>query len=95
MVLTEAMSKALPVIATDNSVGPELINHGEDGWVISAGDEEALENIMSECVQHKYDLIAMGLRAREKAMRWQWSDYRRSIAQNVLNKMEEKTGHID
>lgn len=42
--LIEAMALGLPVIATDVPSGGtvELIEHGKNGWIIPAGDEEAL-----------------------------------------------------
>ena len=46
--LIEAMALGLPVIATDVPSGGtvELIEHGKNGWIIPAGDEEALTEAM-------------------------------------------------
>lgn len=46
--LIEALALGLPVIATDVPSGGtvELIEHGESGWIIPAGDEAALTEAM-------------------------------------------------
>lgn len=48
--LIEAMALGLPVIATDVPSGgtTELIRHGENGWIIPAGDQTALEEAMDK-----------------------------------------------
>ena len=42
LVITEAMSQGLPVITTERTAGPDLIKHGENGWLVKAGSTEAL-----------------------------------------------------
>ena len=41
-VVMEAMAASLPVVATDVDGAAELIEHGRTGWLVSAGDSEAL-----------------------------------------------------
>ncbi len=38
----EAMLRGVPVIVSDAGGSPELVRHGRDGWVVPAGDAEAL-----------------------------------------------------
>lgn len=83
MVITEAMSRGVPVITTENSGGPDIITHQKDGLLIPAGDEEALISQMKWCVAHRHLLANMGVAALEKAASWQWSDYRAQIIQKV------------
>jgi glycosyltransferase involved in cell wall biosynthesis len=42
MALLEAMSCALPVLATDVGGNPELVTHGETGWLVPPDDEPAM-----------------------------------------------------
>lgn len=42
LVVLEAMSCGTPVLATKAGGVPEIIKHGEDGWLVPARDEQAL-----------------------------------------------------
>lgn len=86
MVITEAMSRGVPVITTTESAGPDIIEHGVNGWLIPPGDIEALEGQMRWCIEHRHLLPEIGRRAAETARGWQWGDYRRALA----DKIEEK-----
>ena len=92
MVISEAMSRGLPVITTDRTGAPDIIEHGIDGFIIPAGDEAALMNQMKWCVEHSDDLPAIGARAAERAATWQWSDYRRALAERVASRIEAQRG---
>jgi len=48
MVVMEAMAAARPVIATTIAGLPELVRPGETGWLVPAGDVEALAAAVSE-----------------------------------------------
>src|SRR5690606_7763290 len=37
LVITEAMSQGIPVITTDRTAGPDLIENEKDGWIVPAG----------------------------------------------------------
>ncbi|MCM1174310.1 MAG: glycosyltransferase [Blautia sp.] len=53
--LIEAMALGLTVIATDVPSGgtQELIRHGENGWIVPAGDEKALEEAMDKLLSDR------------------------------------------
>jgi glycosyltransferase involved in cell wall biosynthesis len=89
MVLAEAMSRGLPVITTENTAAPDIIEHGRTGFIVPAGDIDALRRQMRWCIDHRECLDAIGGRAAEAAARWQWSDYRREFASKVEQRIVE------
>jgi colanic acid/amylovoran biosynthesis glycosyltransferase len=58
VVLMEAMALRRPVISTFVAGIPELINPGENGWLIPAGDVEALTSAMQTCLDARAEEIA-------------------------------------
>lgn len=50
MVVMEAMAAARPVIATWVAGIPELMRHGKTGWLVPAGDTEALGEAITDMV---------------------------------------------
>jgi glycosyltransferase involved in cell wall biosynthesis len=57
-VVLEAMASGLPVVATDVGGTRELIRHGQDGFLIKAGDRDAL-------VAHSLELLRDGEKRRQ------------------------------
>ena len=67
VVLMEAMALRRPVISTYVAGIPELINPGEHGWLVPAGDVEALTEAMRACLDAPPELLArMGHSAHER-----------------------------
>jgi glycosyltransferase involved in cell wall biosynthesis len=91
MVISESMSRGLPVITTQHTGGPDIIDHEEDGFIIPPDDKEALKAQMQWCVDHRHRLPEIGAQAVETAKQWQWSDYRRALAEKAEQKVEESS----
>ncbi len=51
-VLMEALSQKLPCLATDVSGIPELINHGDSGWLVSPGDPERMAEAAEKLIKN-------------------------------------------
>jgi colanic acid/amylovoran biosynthesis glycosyltransferase len=69
VVLMEAMALGRPVISTYIAGIPELVHNGVNGWLIPAGDVQALADAMRDVVEHDdHALAAIGERARERAV---------------------------
>jgi colanic acid/amylovoran biosynthesis glycosyltransferase len=69
VVMMEAMALQRPVLATYVSGIPELVRHGEEGWLFPAGSVEDLAAAMRECIEAPLSEIARrGARARERAL---------------------------
>jgi glycosyltransferase involved in cell wall biosynthesis len=67
LVVPEGLAAGLPVIGTDRmGAALEFVESGRNGWLIRAGDEEALLAAMREAALMSVDEIReMGCRARE------------------------------
>lgn len=50
VVIMEALALKRPVISTFVAGIPELVKQGQQGWLVPAGDVEALANAMQECL---------------------------------------------
>jgi len=69
VVIMEAMALGRPVIATYVAGIPELVRPGENGWLIPAGDVEALAEAIMECLGlDAAALEHMGAQARQRAL---------------------------
>ncbi len=69
VVLMEAMALQRPVITTYIAGIPELVHDGEHGWLVPAGDVEALIDAMRACLGAPVDeLTRMGEAARKRAL---------------------------
>jgi glycosyltransferase involved in cell wall biosynthesis len=77
MVVTEALSRGLPVITTDPAGAADLIEHGKNGLVVPAGNVPALADAVRWCLDNRTKLTDMRYAALATARRRQWSDYRR------------------
>lgn len=51
VVIMEAMALRRPVLGTYVAGIPELVRHGQDGWLFPAGDVQALADVMQACLQ--------------------------------------------
>ena len=75
MVLLEAMSSGLPIIATPHCAAPELIHDGEAGQVCPAGDPAALCSAMADVCSNRPAWVKRGGAAREIASLYTWEAY--------------------
>lgn len=89
MVITEAMAKGLPVLTTDNSAGYDLIENDIDGFIIEAGDADALAKKMLWIMNNKSVLLKMSKLIIEKARQYQWTDYHKLLIAEVEKKYME------
>jgi glycosyltransferase involved in cell wall biosynthesis len=69
VVLMEAMALGRPVISTYVAGIPELVRTGENGWLVPAGDVDALTDAMRACLDSPTDLLLrMGAAARNRVL---------------------------
>lgn len=67
VVIMEAMALERPVVTTSIAGIPELVRHGQDGWLVAAGDVQALASALSEALRSDVvHLQNMGRQGRER-----------------------------
>ncbi|MBB5751872.1 glycosyltransferase family 4 protein [Prosthecomicrobium pneumaticum] len=79
MVVTEAFSRGVPVITTDQAGASDLVRHEVNGLIIPAGDAAAIAAALQWCLDNRRRLAAMRREALETARNWQWRDYRAAL----------------
>ena len=83
LVITESMSQGTPVITTDRTAGPDLIKHGENGWLIEAGSTTALQESIEKILEHRSNIESVGRAAMKTAEKRSWTEYGNETAQAV------------
>jgi len=75
LVINEAMNFALPIITT-NKVGasPDLVRHGENGFIYSVGDIETLANYLKILLNDSTLRKKMGHRSLEIISKWNYEE---------------------
>ncbi len=87
LVITEAMSQGTPVITTDRTAGPDLINNGENGWIIEAGSTISLKRAIENILTTPRLLEEAGKAARESASQRPWKVYGRELAEALHSQL--------
>ncbi|MBB4802507.1 hypothetical protein HNP37_002580 [Flavobacterium nitrogenifigens] len=80
LVITEAMSQGIPVITTDRTAGPDLIENEKDGWIVPSGSSEAIKEVINRIIEKPELLEQYGLAAQNKAQTRPWSVYGQEMA---------------
>jgi glycosyltransferase involved in cell wall biosynthesis len=75
LVILEAMAAGLPVITTTNTGGPDMIEDGKEGFIVPAGNVEALREKMSYFIQNPEQASKMGQSSHQKARQYTWERY--------------------
>jgi len=77
VVLMEAMAMEIPCVATRIAGIPELIRHGENGWLVPSGDAAELARAIAHLMDRPELRERLGRAARERVIR----DY--NLATNI------------
>lgn len=86
-VLLEAMAAARPIVATKTGAIPEILRHGETGFLVDPGSASQIKEAVIHVLDHPAEARAMGRRAferigafSEERERHQWEEIYRRIA---------------
>jgi glycosyltransferase involved in cell wall biosynthesis len=89
VVITEALSYGLPVIASENSGAKGFISHGGEGLLYPFEDEDRLCECLEQFLSGKVDIDGMREAAYGLANRWTWRHYRESFLALVRHRLED------
>jgi starch synthase len=78
LVLLEAMACGLPAIASEATIGPEIIT-SDSGFITPTGDLDRLVEFLRWFDRHRDELPVMGGQARAQAESCTWSNYRSAL----------------
>lgn len=68
MIIVEAMAAGIPVVSYDCPCGPsDIISEGEDGFLVTPGDEKALAEKICWLMEHDERRREMGMNALKKS----------------------------
>jgi Glycosyl transferases group 1 len=81
LVQQEAMMCGLPLIATKNAGGSDLIREGETGFLVPIRTPEAIAEKLSWLADHRERLPHMQNQARQQAKAVTWKAYQQKILQ--------------
>jgi glycosyltransferase involved in cell wall biosynthesis len=82
LVLLEAMACGLPVVATEATAGPDIID-ATMGRIVASGNVDALVETLRWFAAKRNHLPAMKVAARAKAETCTWARYRRCVSEAV------------
>jgi glycosyltransferase involved in cell wall biosynthesis len=91
LVLNEALSCGLPVVASSHCGAPGFITPGREGLIYPFGDDDALAAALDRILSRPDEAAAMGRAAAELAQRWTWSHYRSAfygLVMRLLNGLQ-------
>jgi glycosyltransferase involved in cell wall biosynthesis len=74
VVLAQAEASGLPLLATTNCCGPDLIREGETGWVLPIRSPEAFVERLRWCDSHREELAQMVWHSYETFRPRDWDD---------------------
>jgi glycosyltransferase involved in cell wall biosynthesis len=85
LVITEAMSQGTPVITTNRTAGPDIIEHDVNGWLVPAGNSEALREQLVKLARQPEKIKAAGMAAMQTAAQRPWSSYAKELARAIAS----------
>jgi alpha-maltose-1-phosphate synthase len=83
LVITEALSRGLPVITTPHTGAPDLMTDGRDGFIVPVRSPDAIADRLTRLAEDRDLLAAMSEAALATARRNPWERYEARIVQIV------------
>ena len=87
-VLLESLACGLPILSTTHTAAPDLIEDGEQGFIVEPRRPDLLAEKIAWAADHRPDLARMGAAARLRAETFTWERYRRKTVEAVRTFIE-------
>jgi len=97
LVILEAFSVGLPVVAFRSGGIPELVENGRNGLLVEQGDEEGLYRAMSELARDRALRERLGAAGEQTARRYPWentADQLDAVYLSVLGAFSRRSGRL-
>lgn len=95
LVITEAMSQGTPVIASTRCAGPDLIEHGRNGWLVDAASTSALQESIETVLDNSNLIPSISREAIETARQRPWDIYGYELVQAIETLLKVQTSAIN
>ena len=82
-VLLESLACGLPILSTTHTAAPDLIEDGEQGFIVAPRRPDLLAEKIAWAADHRRELASMGIAARLRAETFTWKRYRRKTVEAV------------
>ncbi|MFN9645262.1 MAG: glycosyltransferase family 4 protein [Cyanobacteriota bacterium] len=83
LVISEALSQGLPVIATPNSGATESVRDGKEGFLVPIRSSQAIAERLQWLVDHREQLAAMREACLDRARELSWTVYEDRLCASV------------
>jgi glycosyltransferase involved in cell wall biosynthesis len=80
LVLVEALSQGLPIIATNHTGAPDVIQDGKEGFIVPIRSAEAIQSALEALIRDRALLRDMQMAAAQTAQQLSWRSYRLKLA---------------
>jgi alpha-maltose-1-phosphate synthase len=88
LVILEAMAQGTPVITTDHTAGPDVIENEVDGFIVPIRSPDAIAAKLNVLARDHERLMSMKSAAKRKAELHGWAAYRRRLVEVAREVME-------
>lgn len=84
LCINEAFNLGIPAIVSSHvGCGPDLVNHGETGWVFEAGNSDSLHQVLKEAISDRQRLHKMGTAAKRHIENFSYESASNSLMQVI------------
>jgi glycosyltransferase involved in cell wall biosynthesis len=88
LVITEALSAGLPVVASTHTGAPGFITPGREGLLYPFGDDDGLCAALDQILSRPEQAAEIGKAAYQLATRWTWRHYRQKFIGLIMQLLE-------